>query len=56
MRKSDLPKDLRPVVSNYLQLLEKTGKEIANTLKLSSSTKKILEQANDSFDSLIKGS
>lgn len=53
---TDPPEDLRPVVSNYLQLLEKAGKEIATNMKLSATTEKLLEQANNSFDSAATGS
>lgn len=40
---NDPPENLRPAVSNYLQLLEKAGKEIATGMKLSADTEKILQ-------------
>ncbi|AEG60972.1 flavodoxin family protein [Desulforamulus ruminis] len=42
---TDPPEELRPALSNYLQLLEKAGNEIATHLKLSDSTNKQLEQS-----------
>lgn len=41
---NDPPENLRPAVSNYLQLLEKAGKEIAAGMKLSAATEKMLQQ------------
>ena len=57
--------DLRPIISNYLKLLEKAGEEIVTTLKISEETDKSLEknfipdeiyiqQANNYFDTILK--
>lgn len=44
------PEYLRPMVSNYLQLLETAGKEIASNKKLSAATERLLGQVKDGFD------
>ncbi|MDF2889890.1 MAG: NADPH-dependent reductase [Clostridia bacterium] len=49
------PELLQPVISDYLQLLEKAGKDIATDKKLSVTTEKLLEQAKDGFDSAARG-
>lgn len=36
--------ELRPIIFNYLQALEKAGKEIVSDMRLSEGTKKLLEQ------------
>lgn len=38
------PENLRQAVLDYLQLLEKAGKEIATDMKLSADTEKLLQQ------------
>lgn len=35
--------EIRPIISNYLQALEKAGKEIVKNMRLSDETKKLLE-------------
>ncbi|MGA7827851.1 MAG: flavodoxin family protein [Geobacteraceae bacterium] len=40
----DPPEELRPVVENYLRLLERAGNEIATNKKVSQETEKLLEQ------------
>jgi multimeric flavodoxin WrbA len=44
------PENLRTIVSNYLQLLETAGKEIASNKKLSADTERLLGQAKDGFE------
>jgi multimeric flavodoxin WrbA len=41
---TDSPENSYSEISNYLQLLEKAGKEIATNMKLSETTEKLLEQ------------
>jgi hypothetical protein len=41
---NDPPENLRPLVSNYLQLLEKAGEEIVADMKLSADTEKFLQR------------
>lgn len=41
---ADPPEELRPVVENYLLLLEKAGYEIASNKRVSTETEKLLEQ------------
>jgi multimeric flavodoxin WrbA len=36
--------EVRPIISNYLQILEMAGKEVASELLLSANTQKVLEQ------------
>lgn len=36
--------ELRPIISDYLQALERAGKEVATSTRLSEKTKKLLEQ------------
>jgi hypothetical protein len=61
---ADPPEELRPVVENYLLLLEQAGREIATSEKISENTEKQLEQnlipdeiylqqINGYFDSLL---
>ncbi|TGE31009.1 flavodoxin family protein [Desulfosporosinus sp. Sb-LF] len=38
--------ELRPIISNYLQLLEKAGAEIATDMKFSPTTYKLLQERN----------
>lgn len=49
---SDPPENLRPEIDNYLKLLEKAGKDVALDMRLSKTTKELLEKANDGFVSL----
>lgn len=44
------PEDMQLAVSNYLQLLEKVGKEIATNMKLSATTKELLDKDYYEFD------
>ena len=57
--------NLRPIISNYLQLLEKAGEEVVTTFRISEKTDKLLEQnfipdeiyiqqANSYFDTILK--
>lgn len=41
---ADPPEELRPIVENYLLLLEKAGYEIASNQRVSAETEKLLEQ------------
>lgn len=41
---SNQVEELRPIISNYINALEKAGKEIAIDMRLSEETKKLLEQ------------
>lgn len=49
------PESLRPVILNYLQLLETAGKEIVFNKKLSVITEKLMEQTNDDFGNTLNG-
>lgn len=46
---TDPPEDLRHEIDNYLLLLEKAGEEVTHNMKLSETTKELLEKANHSF-------
>lgn len=52
---TDSPEYLRMVVDEYLHLLEKAGRDIVLEMSLSDTTKELLEQVNDSFDTAVTG-
>lgn len=43
------PENLRPIVDNYLHLLEEAGKDVVLGMKLSERVKELLVRANDDF-------
>jgi multimeric flavodoxin WrbA len=50
----DPPAGLESTISNYLQLLEKAGKDIAMNMKLDVTTKEQLEQFRDGFEPISR--
>jgi multimeric flavodoxin WrbA len=49
------PDELLPIITDYVHVLEKAGKEIVLDKRLSESTQNLLEQARDGFDTVFKG-